>query len=125
MLEKWGSMALGGFAGTAARYLLAGVVYRTTGTGFPYGTLVVNLAGCLLVGLLNSLAEARFLLGPTGRMLLMTGFCGAFTTFSTLILETSNLVATGEWLRAFVNSMGSVVLGFILFRIGAYLGTII
>ncbi len=122
---RWAILALGGFTGTAARYLLATAVYRATGAGFPYGTMVVNLSGCLLIGVLNSLAEMKFVLGPDARLLLMTGFCGAYTTFSTLILETSNLLRDGEVARALVNFLGSGLLGLLLFRLGAYLGAII
>jgi CrcB protein len=67
----------------------------------------------------------RFLLGPSERMLLMTGFCGAYTTFSTLILETSNLINDGEMMRASLNFFGSGLLGLLLFRAGEYLGTVL
>ena len=87
---KWFSLALGGVAGTFARYVLGGVIYQLFGTSFPYGTLAVNLLGCLIIGFLAALAEEKFLLGPNARLLLMVGFCGAFTTFSTFIFETAN-----------------------------------
>lgn len=122
-MTKWLALAAGGVAGTVARYSLAGAVYRILGTGFPYGTLLVNLSGCFLIGLLETLAEARFLIGPTGRLLLMVGFCGAYTTFSTLMLETSHLIRDGESWRAFLNFMGSGAAGFALFRLGLYFGT--
>ncbi len=111
--------------GTVARYLLAGAVYRLAGTGFPYGTLIVNISGCFILGVLASLAEKKFILGPDARVLLMIGFCGAFTTFSTLIFETDNLVRSGQAMRGFTNIFASVILGFILFRAGSLLGEII
>ena len=115
----------GGIAGTISRYLLAGFIYQIFGTDFPYGTLAVNLIGCLVIGFLAALADEKFLLGPNARLLLMVGFCGAFTTFSTFMLETANLMKDGENLRAFVNVAASVVFGFLAFRLGVFLAEII
>lgn len=114
-------LVLGSMAGGLARYFLANAVYRTAGAGFPYGTLAVNLAGCFILGALAGLAEDKLLLGADARLLLMIGFCGAFTTFSTFIFETDNLLREGEWLAAFLNVTVSVVLGFALFRGGRML----
>lgn len=121
-MNRWVSLCAGSVAGGVSRYLLAGLVYRGLGTAFPYGTLAVNLLGCLLMGLFDALAVERFLLGPDRRLLLMTGFCGAFTTLSTLMFETSNLARDGQTLRAFANVALTVTLGFVLFRLGALLG---
>ncbi|MBI2118494.1 MAG: fluoride efflux transporter CrcB [Elusimicrobia bacterium] len=115
---KWFSLCMGSVVGGVSRYALAGLVYKSFGSNFPYGTLVVNLSGCFLIGFLNALAEVKFLLNPNARILLMVGFCGAFTTFSTLILETVNLLKDGELLKAILNGMGSFVLGLLLFYLG-------
>ncbi|MFH0855669.1 MAG: fluoride efflux transporter CrcB [Candidatus Omnitrophota bacterium] len=122
---KFLNLVIGGAAGTIARYVLAGAVYRITGSAFPYGTLIVNISGCFVLGVLASLAEKKFILGPDARILLMIGFCGAFTTFSTLIFESDTLVRNGQAIKAFGNILVSVVLGLILFRVGSLLGEII
>ncbi|PIR18951.1 MAG: fluoride efflux transporter CrcB [Elusimicrobia bacterium CG11_big_fil_rev_8_21_14_0_20_64_6] len=119
------SLAAGSLAGGFARYWLSGAVYRGLGTGFPYGTLAVNMLGCFLIGLFDALALERFILSPSTRLLLMTGFCGAFTTLSTLALETSNLMKGGEFGRALLNAAGSVLLGLILLRLGSLAGRLV
>lgn len=119
------SLAAGSLAGGFARYWLAGAVYRGLGTSFPHGTFAVNMLGCFLLGLFDALAMSRFVLGPSARLLLMTGFCGAFTTFSTLILETANLMKEGDFVRALLNTLGSLLFGLILLRLGALAGRLI
>lgn len=124
-MGKWLSLVVGGIIGTVARYILAGTVYQFFGATFPYGTLAVNLIGCFLIGFLAALSDEKFLLSPNMRILLMVGFCGAFTTFSTFMLETANLMKEGESLRAFTNVAASVAIGFILFRAGVLLAEIL
>lgn len=121
-MATWLSLAAGSLAGGLARYFMAGGVYRALGTAFPYGTFLVNMSGCFLIGLFDCLAAERFALSPAARLLLMTGFCGAFTTFSTLILETSNLMRGGDFLRALINVAGSLLGGLILLRLGTLVG---
>jgi fluoride exporter len=124
-MSKFIYLIIGGIIGTMARYLLAGFVYEILGTSFPYGTLIVNLSGCLIIGILSTLADSKFLLTPNLRVLLMIGFCGAYTTFSTFIFETSNLIKDGETIRALMNVLLSVIVGFVVFRIGMFLGEIL
>lgn len=124
-MTRWFHLIAGGIAGTLSRYFLAGIVYQIFGTAFPYGTLVVNLIGCLVIGFLAALSEEKFLLSPNARLLLMVGFCGAFTTFSTFMLETVNLMKDGENLRAFMNIAASLIFGFIAFRIGVFFAEIL
>ncbi|MDP3921058.1 MAG: fluoride efflux transporter CrcB [Candidatus Omnitrophota bacterium] len=119
---KWIILIVGGAAGTGARYILSGAVQHIFGASFPYGTAAVNMAGCFIVGVLAVLAEDKALLGPHARIFLMVGFCGAFTTFSTFILETSHLIRGGETLHAFWNVTGSVIIGFLLLRLGVLAG---
>jgi fluoride exporter len=122
MWTKVLNLVIGGTAGTIARYALAGFVYRIMGTDFPYGTMIVNLSGCFLIGFLASISENKFMLDPNTRVLLMIGFCGAYTTFSTLIFESNNLLKDGEMVRAFLNILVSVIVGLIVFRFGSLLG---
>ena len=124
-MEKWICLISGGVVGTLARYIFSGMIYERLGSGFPYGTLVVNVSGCFLVGFLDTLFEEKFLLSPNVRLLLLAGFCGAYTTFSTFMLETANLLKDGENVRAFLNVAASVVVGFAVFRFGVWLGKII
>jgi len=124
-MAQFFALAAGSLTGGFARYYLAGFVHRCLGANFPYGTLAVNLTGCFLIGFLSSLAEEKFLIGPTGRLFLMIGFCGAFTTFSTFMLETANLIKDGQTVYAFLNVMASVAVGFLLFRLGILLAELI
>jgi len=125
MLFKLVYLTIGGVTGTFARYFLSGFIYKFTGTNFPYGTLAINLIGCFLIGIFASLSEERSILSPDMRVMLMAGFCGAFTTFSTFMLESGNLIKDGEWLRAFGNVFLSLFIGYLLFRLGIWLGKII
>jgi CrcB protein len=87
------AVGLGGFFGSIARYKLGGIVlHHSLGSRFPLSTLAVNLTGCLLVGLLAGWSEHRGALGPNMRLLLITGFCGGYTTFSAFGFETLYLL---------------------------------
>src|SRR5690349_844226 len=83
-----------GAVGTLARYWLSGIVQRIAGAGFPWGTLVVNGLGCFVFGFVWTLAEDRLLIGGQTRLILLVGFMGAFTTFSTYIFETQQMLVT-------------------------------
>ena len=92
-------IALGGAAGSLFRYLVGGAVQRMSDSGFPVGTMVVNISGCFIIGVL----VRQFLnmqLSPELRALLIVGFCGGFTTFSTFSAETLGLIEGGEYGRA-------------------------
>lgn len=105
-------VGLGGFIGSIARYRLGGLVlHHSLGSRFPAATLAVNLAGCLVVGLLAGWAEHRNALGPGMRLLLITGFCGGFTTFSAFGLETLYLMRRDAFALAALNVALSVAGG--------------
>jgi CrcB protein len=121
-MYKFIELVIGGALGTLARYAMAGIVYRVAGANFPYGTLAVNLSGCLILGFLSNMSQEKFLFGTDVKVFLMIGFCGAFTTFSTFIFETNALIRDGQALKAFMNISLSLVVGFALFRLGILIG---
>lgn len=124
-MSQWFFLIAGGVLGTLARYAGSGAVYRMMGERFPYGTLAINLLGCFLIGLFFSLSENRGALSPNARLFLMTGFCGAFTTFSTFMLETHQLLRDGQNFLAFANIAVSILAGFLFFRVGTFLGQVL
>ena len=96
MEKKFLLIALGGGLGALARYGLGGLVQRLGRSNFPWGTFAVNMTGCLLFGLLWMLSTKHLSLSGQARLFLLTGFMGAFTTFSTFIFETGQLLSGGE-----------------------------
>ena len=112
-------VGLGGFIGSVARYKLGGwLLHLTVQEKFPYSTFVVNIVGCLLVGVLAGLAEKHELFGPGARLFLFTGLLGGFTTFSAFGLETMFLLRRGEpWIAA-LYVVASVLLGLVAVWIG-------
>jgi CrcB protein len=105
-------VGVGGFIGSVFRYVLSGLVQEyTKRDDFPVGTLAVNILGCLSIGLLSQLAEARGALSPETRALVIIGILGGFTTFSSFGNETMNLWRDGESYLAFVNVVAQVMLG--------------
>lgn len=92
-------IALGGAVGSLVRYLLGGAVQRMSPSGFPIGTLFVNVSGCFIIGILVR-QFMNMQLSPELRALLIVGFCGGFTTFSTFSAETLGLIEGGEYGRA-------------------------
>ena len=103
---------LGGFIGSAGRYLIGGWVHGLVPmTTFPIGTLVVNVSGCLAIGLLGGLIEVRQLFGPDLRVFLLIGVLGGFTTFSSFAYETLALTRDAEFARALLNIAAQMILG--------------
>ncbi len=109
----------GGFLGSICRYLLGGAVHQLLhNSTFPYGTVVVNMFGCFLVGFFSGLAEVRQLLTPESRLFLLIGLLGGFTTFSTFGYETVALMREGEVLAALSNVLIQVNFGLLFVWIG-------
>ena len=111
-------IGVGGFVGAVARYGIAVWVGQRWGRSFPLGTFVINVSGSFLIGLLMTLMAERFTENPQWRLLLVVGFLGAYTTFSTFEYETGALLKDGEWTFAMLNIILSVVVGFIALKLG-------
>jgi fluoride exporter len=109
MVYFW--IAAGSALGGIARFWCSGVIARAFGETFPWGTLIVNVSGSLLIGIVAALTgpDGRIFLGSTARLALMAGFCGGYTTFSSFSLQTLSLVQDGEWWLAGANIALSVV----------------
>ena len=118
-------IGMGGFCGAILRYLISGGVQKwSQSVDFPYGTLAVNLMGCMLIGMLTRLDEVRSILSPELRFLIMIGLLGAFTTYSTFSNETMNLINDRRFQSAFIYLGAHVVLGLaavLLGRLSTYL----
>lgn len=109
----------GGFVGAICRYGISGFVQRNAVIAtFPYGTLVVNMTGCLLIGIFVGIIDARQLVNPEVRSFILVGVLGGFTTYSTFGLETFALLRDADYLRAVVNIAVHIVLGLALVWIG-------
>lgn len=122
MLKNILLVALGGAAGSVARYLLSKAIQDTAATAFPWGTMAVNVAGCLLIGLLYGLASGDGTrLGADLKLMLTVGFCGGFTTFSTFANESLTLAKTGDALLSAAYIGLSVALGMLAVMAGAQL----
>jgi CrcB protein len=118
-------LGLAGAAGTLARFGLYGLVQRLADTSFPIGTLAVNALGSFLFGIIWPLAEERLLISPDARRILLVGFMGAFTTFSTFAFETGQLAREAQWAAAIGNITAQNILGIGLFLLGLSLGRLL
>jgi len=114
----------GGFIGAICRYGLSGFVQRNaTLAAFPYGTLAVNLVGCLVIGVVVGLVDSRQMFGPEVRLFVLIGLLGGFTTYSTFGYETFALLRDADYLRAAGNVVIHVILGLALVWIGYVLAS--
>ena len=121
-MQKLLLIGVAGAFGALARYLLGGLVQRYVGATFPWGTFVVNVLGAFLFGLIWSLVEQRLVIGPEARIIALSGFLGAFTTFSSFMFETTMLIGAAQWSLALLNIGGQIVLGLTAMFLGLALG---
>ena len=120
-------VGLGGFLGSAMRYLVSVYSARLFGTQFPYGTLIVNVGGGFLIGLITGISLPTDLISPDLKLFLVTGIIGGFTTFSTFSNETAGLLAAGSYSLGVLNiclnlflGLGGVALGGLIARLVAH-----
>lgn len=111
-MGAWVAVAMGGAIGSLARFWMTAAMAALTGPRFPWGTLLINVLGSFVIGLVAgfTLSPARVALHPDFRIFLMTGVCGGFTTFSAFSLQTLELFQSGEVAPAIGYAAGSVVL---------------
>lgn len=111
----------GGAVGCIARFLSQQFISRYYPSSFPWGTLLVNIVGCFIIGVVYAVSEKGSVMSPEWRILLATGFCGGFTTFSSFAYENVALMRDGELLLTFLYIAASIIVGLA----GAYLGILI
>lgn len=116
-------VAVGGALGSVARYLLSAIIQEQAQSNFPWGTMTVNVLGCFVIGLVTALAAGHGIISPSLKLILTTGFCGGFTTFSTFMNETVTLSNGGNSIMALLYLAISILLGFIAAILGIQLGS--
>ena len=121
-MQKYLLIALGGALGSVARYWVGSTIATRTGIKFPYGTLVVNLSACFVIGLVLTYLGRRADLNPAWRFLVPVGFIGAYSTFSTYEWETLSTLRSGAFAIAALYAVGSLVLGLAATWLGAITG---
>lgn len=124
-MQKYLYIAIGGALGAIARYWVGVAVANRMGTKFPYGTFVINITACLIIGFSLTFLAKRAELNPAWRFLIPVGFIGAYSTFSTYEWETLSTIRTGAFLEAALYASSSFILGLIAVWGGSVLAEII
>lgn len=117
-------VALGGVIGAVSRYALSGWITAWLGPG-PLAIFVVNVSGSFLIGFVTAVSQDRFIIDPDVRLLMTVGILGAYTTFSTWMYETLQLIESGDYTRASVNALGSLVVGLAAVYLGTVAGRVV
>jgi CrcB protein len=124
-VEKILWISIGAVLGANLRYWVGDWAAQRFGSGFPYGTMLINLTGSFLLGFITTLALEHFVMDPRLRILLTFGFLGSYTTFSTFAYESITLISQGQWGLGLFNLLGSTLLGALLAALGIWLGKVI
>lgn len=122
MLQRVLWLALAGACGTVSRFAVCELAAKSKAAHLPIGTFAVNIIGSFLFGLIYILAQRKINIGHETRVILLVGFMGAFTTFSTFAFETARMLKSSQWILAFGNVLGQTVLSVIAVAMGALLG---
>jgi fluoride exporter len=120
-VHRYAMIALGGALGALARYQLSAMIQARVPVGFPWGTFVVNVTGCLVMGITATLLTDRLVVHPNWRFFIPIGFIGAYTTFSAFEYETFRAVTEGDWVTGAANVIGSVIAGYVALWLGVVL----
>jgi CrcB protein len=118
-------ISIGAVLGANLRYWVGDWAAQRFGSSFPYGTLLINLSGSFLLGLIVSMSMENFIIDPRLRLLLTIGFLGSYTTFSTYAYESIALTSQGQWGLGLFNLLGSSLLGVLFAVLGIWLGKIL
>lgn len=124
-MQKYFFIAVGGSLGAIARYWVGSEVANRLGTKFPYGTFVINISACIIIGFSLTYLGKRAELNPAWRFLIPTGFVGAYSTFSTYEWETLSSLRDGAFSLAALYAIGSLILGLVAAWGGAILAEVI
>jgi fluoride exporter len=115
-------VGLGGAIGSVLRYLSAMLVNKYWNQAFPLATFIINMVGCLLIGVLIAFIEKQPGISDNFRLLMVTGFCGGYTTYSAFAYENTSLMSSGQTLIAFAYIAASVLVGMLFVWVGMYIG---
>jgi CrcB protein len=124
-VERFLFICLGGAIGTGLRYLTANLAVRWLGVDFPYGTLIVNVVGSFLIGLIQQVGVTSLLIPETTRLFLTVGIMGGLTTYSSFSYETIRLMEVGAWGQAWVNILATTALCLVVCVLGAAAGRLV
>ena len=124
-MDKYLWISLGAILGANARFIVGGWAADQWGSSFPFGTLIINLSGSLLLGIFFAVATDRALVDPRYRQMIAVGFIGAYTTFSTYTYESVTLMLNGSWGAGLFNLFGSAVLGALAVAVGIIIGRLL